>query len=403
VDERRYIMSVIKKTAKSAFIIMMFTMVSKFLGFVREMMIASRFGAGAVNDAYVIATTATVVIMAAVGTGLNTTLIPIFTEIQQKHGQESKIKFMGNIVNVTIFLTLGITIFGLAFSPQIIRVIASGFKGDQFRLAVELNRIGFVMVVFMVLTFVFSGFLNSSHKFGAPAAVGVVYNVVFIIYLAFFAGTFGIGGLMVATVIAYLTQVIIQLPSARRLGYKFSKVVNFKDSYLKKALFLTGPVAIGTVVRQINLVIDRTLASGLAEGSVSALNYSERLNTLVFSLFVVTIITVIFPMLSQESEKKDIEAIKNIMGYSINSILLVTMPVMIGMIVLATPIVRLVFERGAFTPEDTVATAIALTYYSISIVAFALREVLSKVFYAFQDTVTPMINGIIAVVINCFA
>src|SRR5699024_8849021 len=184
-------MSNTKKVAKSAAMIAVLTLISKFLGFIREMLIAYKFGSGYETDTYFVAMTATVLIMSTVGAALNTTLIPIFSEIEEKKGKRHKLKYLNNILNVVLIITIVLGILGYFLSPVVIRVLAKGFTGEQFDLAVKLNRIGLPIMIFLGFTYVFSGFLQSSEKFGPPAIAGIPFNLVYIVYLLIFSNKLG--------------------------------------------------------------------------------------------------------------------------------------------------------------------------------------------------------------------
>ncbi len=389
-----------QKIAQSAAMIAIFTLISKVLGFIREVMIASKFGSGMETDTYFVAMTATVLIMGTLGAALNTTLIPIFSEIGERHGRKGKLKYLNNILNVVFLITIILALLGFFLSPVIIKILAKGFQGEQYDLAVKLNRIGLPIVIFLGFTYVFSGFLHSSEKFGPPAIMGLPYNFVFLIYLYFLADNADISGLMVVSVIAASTQFLIQVPAIKSMGYRYSLDVNLGDPYLKKALVLVLPVLLGSAVQQINVIIDKTLASDLIEGSISALTYASRINDLIISVFVMAITTVIFPMLSKAFSQEDNRKVKEILGQGINIILIITVPATIGILMLAEPMVHLFFERGAFDEMATYMTSQALIFYSIGLIGSSLRMMLNKVYYSFQDTTTPMINGVIAVAIN---
>ncbi|MCR2045376.1 murein biosynthesis integral membrane protein MurJ [Anaerosalibacter massiliensis] len=393
-------MSKAKKAAKSAAIIMFFTLTSKFLGFLREVLIAKKFGSGWETDTYFMAMIATTMIMTIVGSAINTTVIPLFSEIEVKHGKDRKIDYMNNMLNVVFFLAVILMILGWLFSPAIMKVVARGFEGKQFELAVKLNRVGLPIILFMGTTFLFKGFLESSESFTAPAAMSLPFNLIYIGFLLIFSNKYGIVGLMVASVVAALSQIIIQIPSAKKIGYKYKFKIDLKDRYLKKTLILTIPVLIGSAINEINVIVDKALASNLTEGSISALNYASRINSIVLGVFVTAIATVIFPMLSKESNRKNIDSLKEIMGHGINIVLIITIPAMVGLILFAEPFVRIFFQRGAFDSIATLMTSQAVIFYSIGMVAMALNIMLNKVYYSLQDTRTPMINGGISVGIN---
>lgn len=389
-----------KTVARSAAMIAVFTLLSKFLGFLREVLIAYKYGSGYRTDTYFVAMTATVIIMTTLGTALNTTLVPIFTELDTKYGRRGKLKFLNNVLNVVLIITIVLAVAGYFLSPVVVRILAKGFKGEQFDLAVKLNRIGLPIVIFLGFTYVFSGYLHSSEIFGPPAIMGLPYNMVFIVFLLFMAKEDYIEGLMMASVLAASTQFLVQLPAIKYQGYRYRPRINLGDRYLRNALALVLPVVIGSAVQQVNTVIDKTLASDLVEGSISALTYASRINDLIISVFVMAITTVVFPMLSRAFAKEDKDQVKSILGQGVNIILIITVPATIGILILAEPIVRLFFQRGAFDNKATIMTSGALLFYSLGLVGASLRLMLNKVFYSFQDTRTPMINGAIAVAIN---
>ncbi|WFA08623.1 murein biosynthesis integral membrane protein MurJ [Tissierella sp. Yu-01] len=389
-----------QQVAKSAAVIAIFTLMSKGLGFIREVMIASRFGSGMETDTYFVAMTATVMIMSILGSAMNTTLIPIFSEIGEKRGKEGRLRYLNSILNIIFFITLILAILAFVLSPLTIKILAKGFEGEQFRLAVNLNRIGLPIIIFLGFTHVLSGFLHSSQIFGPHAIMGIPYNAVFLVYLFFSTKNPDINMLMLISVIASATQFLIQIPAVKHLGFRYTLNVSLRDPYLRKALFLVFPVLIGSAVQQINVIIDKTLASELVEGSISALSYASRINDLIISVFIAAITTVVFPMLSKAFSKNDTNEVVNILNQGVNIIFIITVPATIGILILAYPMVQLFFQRGAFNNNAAMMTSGALTYYSIGLVATALRLMLNKVFYSLQDTKTPMLNGGIAVLIN---
>ncbi|MGO1369365.1 murein biosynthesis integral membrane protein MurJ [Senegalia sp. (in: firmicutes)] len=393
-------MSKSKKAAKSAIIIMILTLMSKFFGFIREMLIASKFGSGDQTDAFFVALTATSIIMGAIGVALSTTIIPIFSEIKEKRGKRIQYRYMSNIINIIFILSTLLILLGYIFSPLIIKLLAKGFEGEQFELAVSLNRIGLPIVLFTLIGYIFSGYLQSEERFIPTAFAGIPFNIVYIVYLILVSDKYNIQGLMFAAIIAAFAQVIIQVIPALRSNYSHSLIIDLKDPYIKKSLLLVIPIIIGTIVQQINAIVDKTLASELIDGSISALYYSSKLNTLIITVFVTAILTVIFPMLSIESSKNELNGVIKIIDKGINVILIITIPAAIGIMILARPIVEVAYQRGAFDTNDTLMTYTALVFYTPGIIGISIRNLLSRVYYSLQDTKTPMINGIIAVSLN---
>ena len=389
-------MSNSKKIIKSTALIVILTLASKILGFLRETLIAYKFGSGMKTDTFFVALTATALITSLISSAISTTFIPVLSQIEAIEGREEKINHTNNMINIISVISIFLLIIAMIF----VKLTAGGFSGDQFTLAVKLTRLGLPMILFSGVIGTLTAFLHSEQRYLSSAAIGFPFNMVYIVFLIFFASTFGITGLMVAAVLAVVSQFLIQVPEARRAGFKYKFVFDIRDKYIKKVLYLSLPVLIGVAINDINAIIDRNLASSLVEGSISALNYANKLQGLVYGVFVSAITTVIFPLLSKESNSSNIKGMKKIMGEGINLILLITIPATVGLIILAKPIVEVAFQRGAFTANDTIMTSQALVFYSLGLVGSSLRLLTTRVYYSLQDTKSPMLNGGIAVVLN---
>ena len=393
-------MSKSRKAVRSVVIIIIFTLGSKILGFIREMLIAAKFGSGFETDTFFIALTTVSLFRVMITKSINTTMIPVLSEIESKEGKEGKRKHANNLLNIIMLVSLLIIAISWIMSPFLIRIVASGFKGKQFDLAVLLTRIGLPAIFFASVQGVFRGYLQSEMMFTESAAADIPFNFVYIFFLIFLTGSFGIKGLMVTSVLAVASQILIQIPGVRSIGYKHSFTMDFEDRYVKKMLYLIPPILVSAGISDLNKIIDRSLASTLTAGSISALNYSNRLGGLVTGVFVSAITTVMYPMFSQEANKGTYDGLKKAIIQGVNVVLIITIPATIGMIVLANPIVKVAFERGAFDANATYMTAGALVFYAVGLVGRAVRSVLHKVYYSVQDTKTPMVNGAIAVVVN---
>jgi len=388
------------KAVKSAFIIVIFSLGSKFLGFIRESLIAAKFGSSMESDAFFVALTATGLISKLLITTNSTTFIPVLAEIEVKEGRKDKVIHTNNMINIITLFSIILVILAWFFSPLIISITAKGFYGKQFELAVQLNRIGLPMILFSGVIGSLTGFLQSEQKYMSTAAIGFPLNFVYIFFLILPSSQFDIRRLMVVAVVAVMSQLLVQIPEARNAGFRYSFIFDIKDEYIKKVLYLSMPVLMGVAINDINAIVDRTLASDLVTGSISALNYGNKLNGLVQGVFVSAITIVIYPILSRESNRDNISGMKKILAQGVNLILLVTIPATVGLVVLARPIVEVAFQRGAFTSNDTIMTTQALIFYSVGLVADSLRLLITKVYYSLQDTKTPMINGVMAVGFN---
>jgi len=373
---------------------------SKLLGFVREMLIAARFGSGVETDTFFIAITATTLFTAMFTQSLNTTMIPIMSDVEKNEGKEGKKQHTNNLLNIVLMFSFVVMVLGWIFSPQIIRLLAHGFEGEQFKLAITMMRIGMPVVIFSGVVGIYRGYLQSESMFIESSASQFPFNFTYIFFLIFLSSFFGIKGLMVTSVLAVFSQILLQIPGIRKNGYRYVFIMDFKDPYIRKILYLVLPVLVSVAVNDLNKIVDRSLASTLATGSISALNYSARLNSLVLAVFITAIATVLFPMLTNEAVKETYDGFKKLVRNGVNIVIIITIPITIGMLILSEPIVKLTFERGAFDSIATQMTSQALILYTLGLVGMALRTFMERSYYSLQDTKTPMINGFLTVGLN---
>ena len=210
-----------KKAAKSALIIAIFTLGSKFLGFLREVLIAAKFGSGIETDTFFIALSASSLIGNFLRNSINTTFIPVISEVESREGRSGKIEHTNNMINVTVVVSIILITIAILGAPILVKLLATGFEGEQFDLAVKLTRIGLPMILYNGVIGVMSGYLQSEGKFNSTAMIGFPFNFVYIFYLIIFSSIFGIKGLMIAAVIAVISQLLIQIPEARNTGFKY--------------------------------------------------------------------------------------------------------------------------------------------------------------------------------------
>lgn len=387
------------KVAKATIGLMIVTMLSKILGFGRELALTYFYGATEISDVYITSSTIPTILFASVGTALTTTFIPLFYELDKNNQREKSLKFTNNILNIVILIAMIVSVLGYIFAEPLVKLFAIDFSGEKLRIAVEFTRIMIFGVIFIGLSNMMTGWLQISEKFTIPGMVGFPFNM--FIILGIVLSSKGNASIMaIGTLVAMSSQFLFQLPFAIKNGYKYRPYINLKDEYVKKMLWLIAPVFMGVGVNQINAIVDRSLASTLGDGIITVLNSANRLNAFVLGLFISTIAAVIYPTLSKLSNEDNKGKFAVSVAQSINTVILLIIPISLGAIVLANPVVRIVFERGAFDSDATSMTAIDLACYSIGMIGFSLREILNRVFYSLQDTKTPMVNGAIAVGMN---
>lgn len=378
---------------------MILTIGSKILGFAREIILAYFYGASNVSDAYLISLTIPTVIFAFIGVGLKTTYIPIFSKIESEQGDEEANKFTNNMVSLLIVISTFIALPVLIFTEPIVKLFASGFEGETLALASTLTQISILSIYITGIIYVFEAYLQMKKNFLIPAIISLPFNIIIILSIVISVG-FDNRILAVGKVVAVLAQLLFLIPYLLKNGYKHRFRLNLKDDNLRKTLVLAIPVILGTSVNQINKLVDRTIASQVAIGGISSLNYASRLNGFVLNVFVLSLTTVIYPSFSKMAVSNNIKGLKRTLAEAINIISLLIIPATIGTMIFSEAIVTILFGRGAFDASATALTSSALFFYSIGLMGFGLRELLSRALYSLQDTKNPMINGAIGMVLN---
>ena len=387
------------KAKKSAIILMFITLISKITGFIRDIILAQSFGASIITDAYLTALNIPVVLFDGISSSLGTTYIPMFFKIKEEDGNDSVNKFTSNILNIVILLSIIFIIISLIFTPYIVKIFAIGFKGEELKLTIKFSRILIFSMIFIATNGLISSYLVANGKFYISGLVTIPFNIFCIISII--VGRLTNSKIMViGTLIAYIAQLLFQIPFLLKTGYKHNLKINLKDENIKKILYLIVPVFLGSYVNQINAVVNRTLASTLEFGSITALNYANKLNIFAVGILVISISTVMYPILSKLASENNIVEFKRNLLRNIDIVVIVMLPIMIGIMILSTPIVKILFEQGSFNSHDTYLTSTALFYYSVGIVAVGIRDITSRAFYSLQDTKTPVKNAVIAVFIN---
>lgn len=387
------------KLAKATFGLMVATMIGKVLGFGRELVLASGYGAGIYSDAYITAMNIPIVIFGVIGSTLATVLIPMYMEVNRDLGEKKSLVFINNVFNLVILACIILGALGFIFTKELVGIFAVGYEGEALKIAINFTRITILGIVFTGLSYVMTSYLQIKDNFTTPGLSSVPKNIIIIISILL-SLKYNPYIMIWGTLLAMASEFLYQLPSAIKLGYRYIWCIDLKDKYIKKMAWLMGPVLIGVAVNQVNILIDRTLASTVVEGAVSALNYADKLNGFVISIFITSISAVIYPLLSQLTSDQDKSRFTSAVVKSINCVVVLVLPISVGTIVLAQPIVRELFQRGAFDSKATYMTALALSMYSIGMVSFGLRDVLGKIFYSLQDTKTPMRNGLITMAMN---
>lgn len=377
-----------------------FSFIGRILIMVKDILIASIIGVCCEMDNYVLALTTIMFPTKIVADAIIISMIPLLQIVKEEEGESRRIDHTNNIINITMVMATGLMIIGYILAPIIISLFGPGLKTLELEETIGLFRLGLPIIILSWFRAVTGGYLQSEHAFRAGAK-GLVSNpLIFIIYLLLFRDSFGIEGLMIIGSIAILSQAYILFSAMRKKGFKYKWKFNIKERYLKKMLVFFLPLIAGFGINEINMSIDNAIASTLGSGSIAELNYANDIISLFLGIFVVAIVTVIFPILTESHNKEDMEELRDGIRYGISSILHFAVPVSIILVTMSAPIVKLFFERGAFDAQATFFTAQALTYYSIGFIALTFIPMITRGYYSIHKMKTPFYLGLLMFLVN---
>ncbi len=389
-----------ERAAQAVVVVIALTVLSKVLGFVREMIVAAYYGAGAVTDAYL---TATLVIMLILnitgGRSLGTVFIPVYYEVCAKGAGKRAERFTGTVLTLAFTISLLTAVLCFIFAPLLVGAIVPGLPFQTRELAVCFTRLLVAGIPLLAISGLLSSLLNVHNNFSVQAAQGIPLNMAVMGFI-FFSGAGVVTGLVAGTLAGYLAQVLVTLQALKKRQVRIFTRVDYREPGLTRVGRLLLPVMAGGVVTQLNPVINRILASRLPEGTISALSYADRIIQMPLGVLVTAIIVVSYPAMSRAfTRERSADMIEMVNSWS-GVMLFVIAPIALALAFLNYPIVQVIFERGAFSSEATGATAGALLFYSLGLPFVAWGRFLARVFYTHHDTWTPMFIGMAVAVIN---
>jgi putative peptidoglycan lipid II flippase len=393
------------------------TLISRILGYLKDMILASYFGASAKSDVFFVAFRIPNLLREIFAEGsMSAAFVPVLTETQVKEGHEAANRLV-RVVFIFLLAAVGLLCaLGIIFAPAIVTIMAPGFIDDpvKFNDATLLTRIMFPFLLFISLASLVMGALNTRGVFFIPALAPALLNIVTIISVVVFASSFTnpIVSVAAGVVAGGLVQFIFQIPDFWKQGYTFFRnsqktgggrpgirgILNHPG--LRRIGILIAPVTMGMAVHQINTLVGTILASYLVTGSITYLYYSMRLVQFPVGIFGVAIGMAALPLLSEHAAKKEFALLKEDFSFSMRLLFFITVPAMAGLIALRLPIVSALFGHGEYSVEAILCTADALMYYSLGIWAIVGSRVLTSTFYSMQDTKTPFMITICSVAVN---
>ncbi len=397
------------RLARSAGVISLATASSRLLGLARDLALAHVFGAGHAMDAYTVAFRIPNLLRDLFAEGaMSSAFVPTFTRVLTLEGRQAAWR-LGNLVITALLLATGVlVVLGMVFAWPIVRFAAEDYAAvpGKLELAVSLARVMFPFLTLIAVAVGFMGMLNSLHRFFIPAFSPAMFNIGTLLTMAVLIPVFRSNGVppiyavAVGTIVGGIGQVVVQWPILRREGFRFRPLIDPRDAALREILALMIPGTMALAAVQINVLINTMLATSQGEGAASWLNFAFRIMYLPMGLFGVSIATAAIPTMSSAAARDDRAGMRATLSSALRMMLLLNVPASLGLVVLATPIVALLFEHGSFTADATAATAAALVYYAPGLIGYSAVKLAAPAFYALHDSRTPVVVGAVSVAFN---
>ena len=388
------------------------TLTSRVLGLVRDQVLAAFFGAGNDMDAFVVAFRIPNLVRDLFAEGaMSAAFVPTFTRQLTLHGKHDAWRLGNNVLNALLVATGVLVVAGMVFARPLIALYAGDFASvpGKMELTVQLTRVVLPFLTMVAVAAAAMGMLNSLHHYFVPALSPAMFNVATIagvFLLVPLMPRFGLPPIMAVAIAALaggIGQVALQWPSLRREGFRYERLLDPRDPAMRRVLILMGPGTIGLAATQVNLFVNTLLATSQGTGAASWLTYAFRLMYLPIGLFGVSIGTAVLPAVSRHATVGDVAGIRRTVSRGLAMMLMLNVPATVGLMVLATPIVQLLFERGHFLPSDTAATAAALRLYAVGLIGYSAVRIASPAFYGLGESRTPALVSVSAIAINVIA
>jgi len=393
---------------KAAGIIGLAVMCSRVLGLVREQVCAALFGGGGAMDAFTAAFRIPNLLRDLFAEGaLSTAFVTTFSKTIARGGDQAAWRLADKVATLTALVLGALCLAGMAYSTQLVSLIAPGFEPHKAALTAQLTRIMFPFILLVSLAALVMGMLNAKSVFGMPAMASSFFNIGSIVggvVLGYWIdphfGPRALIGLAIGTLIGGALQLGVQLPSLARLGYRFRPDFHWRDAGVAAILALMGPSVIAASTTQVNVLVNSMFASTLGDGPIFWLSIAFRLMQLPLGLFGVALGTVTLPLLSRLVVAGQMQAFRAELSHGMRLAFLLTVPSTIGLVMLAGPIISVLYQHGKFDAQQAAQAAGALRFYAIGLAGYAALKVLVNAFYALDQRKTPMFVSFMAVALN---
>lgn len=391
-----------RRIARAASLVMALFVLSRLLGLVRQMTIGALFGTSGELDAYLAASRITeTAFLVVAGGALGSAFIPAFADHLANGDRAGASRLLSAVINLTLIaMTIVVGLIAL-LAPTLVRTaIAPGFDPALQVLTVRLLRLMLVTPVIFAVSGIVMSALNAQQHFLLPALAPSIYNICIIGGAVALEPRLGVRGMAVGVVVGSVLHLLIQLPRLLRYGARYVPALGLADPSVREVGRLMGPRVLGTAIAQLNLIINNSLATGMGEGAVSAINYAWMLMLLPQGIFAQAVGTAAFPTFAEQAARGQREEMRHALSSTLRGVFFLSIPATVGLLVLGNPLVSLFFERGAFEAASTKAVAWALVFFALGLVGHAGLEIVARAFYALHDTLTPVWVGGVATALN---
>jgi putative peptidoglycan lipid II flippase len=393
--------SVGRVLAQASLVLTIAALASRLLGWIRLLVIGSQFGISRELDAYFAAFRIPDAIFQLVVAGaLSAALIPVFSGYRAREQEREAWRLASSVINLVVIALAGLSLLMAIFAPVLVPIVAPGFDAPTTELAIRMTRIMLLSPVLIGIGAVVSGILNSYERFAVPALAPLAYNLCIIGAAFFLAPLMGVEGLAVGVAVGSLAHLAIQLPQLAKVGQRYDLTIGLSHPGVRRVLWLMGPRMLGLAAGQLNFIVATVLASALPEGSVTSFYYAFQLSQLPVGVLGVSVAVALFPTLSRDAALGRIPEIRRQVAGSLRVLIFLAAPLTAALIVLAEPVTSVFFQYGLFSERSAERTAGALTFFAIGLVGHIVVHVLTRAFYAMQDTRTPVTWAVIGVAVN---
>jgi len=384
---------------KNIFVLMIAIIISKLAAFAKDIVLSYYYGASDISDAYLVSLAIPMVVFGVIGTSMASGYIPMYNEIVKDHGVDRGVKFTNNLINLTLICCSVLVLIVLIFTEKVVLLFASGFNRQTMELAITFTRINIIGIYFIGTFYIFEAFLHQNGNFSASGLTSLPVNFLLIVFIIISFKTDSMV-LSIGSVLSFMLHTAILLLLSVRRQYQYQIVLDFKDIYLKRMIFIMLPLIISSSSQQINQIVEKTIASHIAVGGITTLSYAQKLISFLKDVFVLSIVTVLYPNISKMAAEGQMDSFRKTISAAIDCICLLVIPSTIGMMIFSKPIIELLYHRGAFDAQAVSMTSESLFFYSLGLTAFGIRSIFVKALYSLKDVKTPVMSSIISVIAN---